>query len=201
MKNNSENIGAVILAGGEARRLNGIAKGNLEISRAAGGEKYIKIISFIINELKKSQLKNIVISANRQEYQCHNLPLLADEHKEIGPLAGIESGLRYFAKTVDAVLFLPCDLPKISANEITSLINYYLQSKNKIVFAATAKNKHPLCAIVPTKFLPEVSAAISAGKRRVLALWEELGAAELRFTNNDAFVNINTEQQLTMNIF
>ena len=88
-KNNK--IAGVILAGGQAKRLNGIPKGNIHLKNNT------TIIDRIITEFSKSGITSIAISVNNSaHYQKYNLPLIYDIETAIGPIAGIYAGLNYF---------------------------------------------------------------------------------------------------------
>jgi len=67
-----------------------------------------------------------------------------------------------------------------------------------VVFAATPGNKHTLCAIVDVSCLPEITAAINRSIKNNLLIWQPLGAKALEFANTDAFVNINTSDDLKL---
>lgn len=187
-------ITAAILAGGKARRLDGIAKGNIVIEKPA-----TTIITHTIKELQESGIEHIIISANEDApYINYGLPVVKDRSDNCGPFAGIESSLKYYQNQADAVLFLPCDLPNISTKEITALINFYLETKCKVVFATTTSNQHPLCAIVAVSCLPEITAAINNSIKKIILVWQPLGAKSLEFANTEAFVNINTTNDLNL---
>ncbi|CAL7960298.1 Molybdenum cofactor guanylyltransferase [Gammaproteobacteria bacterium] len=191
---NNKTIAAAILAGGKASRLNGIAKGNIVIKKYA-----TTIITHAIKELQESRIEQIIISANEDaSYINYGLPIVKDRCDNCGPFAGIESSLKYYQSRADAVLFLPCDLPNISTKETTALINFYLEAKCKVVFAAASGNKHTLCAIVDVSCLPEITAAINRNIKKIILVWQPLGAKALEFANTDAFVNINTSDDLKL---
>lgn len=191
MQNERSTFGAVILAGGKASRLNGIPKGNLIVKNGNA------IIANIIQEVQKSAIENIIISANNSApYLSYNLPIIKDNYSDYGPLAGIESALKYYQKRVAAVLFLPCDLPHISLREIAALSDFYLQTKSPVVFAATLDHQHPLCAVVNINCLAAVNDAINNRVKKPFLVWQKLKAEVLEFADNYPFSNINTVTDL-----
>jgi len=112
-------------------------------------------------------------------------------------LGGIEAGLAHFLGRACAVAFLPCDLPRITAAEISALKEAFLAGEARVVFAAAGGFFcHPLCAVVHNEAGEDISAAISRGERSVREVWAELNAAPVRFDAEDAFVNINTPRDL-----
>lgn len=186
-------ISAVILAGGNASRLSGIDKGNIEIA------ENLSIIQHLINQLHNSQVSNVIISANKAEpYQHLGLEVIPDIRRGIGPLAGIESGLAYFAQRgFQAVMFIPCDMPNFTSAEISTLANSYLQSSSQIVYAKTDYfNSHPLSAIVDAGLGDDISKAIDLGHRKILDVWDMYDSSPVMFDDESSFVNINTRTDI-----
>ena len=82
-------VAAVILAGGKAKRMQGTDKGLITL-------KGKPMITYVINALN-TQLDEIFINANRnkQQYQELGYPVISDLTDDyLGPLAGILSGLK-----------------------------------------------------------------------------------------------------------
>lgn len=187
-------IGACVLAGGKARRLRGVAKGALE---AAGGPS---IIERLIEELDRAGVEEIIISTNDPlHYRDCGRTIVADLRRGVGPLGGIEAALAYFKGRSDAVIFLPCDVPAITAKEIGALKKDFLRAEAGVVFAESGKDFwHPLCAVVHHGSLRDISAAIDRGQRSVREVWRRLGAQPVHFENEAAFLNINTPEDLEL---
>lgn len=183
-------IGAAILAGGQARRMNGIAKGNIKI------DDNQSIITKLVAEFKKIALTEIVISANNQTpYLQYRIPIIADNELNQGPLAGVISVLRYFsAREYGKVIFLPCDLPNITSNELSILKN---SSSDAIVYAKIEEQYHPLCVSIPTNQLPAITLLFVNGERKIIKVWQQLGGTALKFKDNNSFININTNHELS----
>jgi molybdopterin-guanine dinucleotide biosynthesis protein A len=165
---NSVIVNAAILAGGRARRLGGIAKGNLALCN--DGRKRT-VMHHLLDELVgtfdvsnggAAKQMHIVIVANDdapymqyETYHVGRVKVIADlaDFCGVGPLAGIISALDYYSKLNDidckqslqqrlgqrqALLILPCDLPAITRVEMQRLISAYQRSRAEVVFAATA---------------------------------------------------------------
>lgn len=179
-----KNMAAAILAGGRARRFNGLAKGNILLAES------ITVIERLLGELDQVGVKEVVLASENSAYQRYQLPMIADLRKDIGPLAGIEAVLEHYQDRFSATLFLPCDLPRIAAQEIKTLIDQY---DNKIVFAATDEaHWHPLCVIVQNSLLPKIRASIDNGVRSIKEAWGACNAKPIFFSNEAAFVNLNS---------
>jgi molybdopterin-guanine dinucleotide biosynthesis protein A len=181
-------IAGAILAGGNARRAGCIAKGMLKTDSG------VSIIEYLINELSCAGISDIVIIANDPKpYQDYGVEIIADIRKGIGPMGGIESGLSYFSNRSDAVMFVPCDLPNITAKEMLALKEAFIETRAPVVFAETPGFFwHPLCVVVHNDLKEEISSAIDSGQRKIRDIWQQVKAVGVRFADETAFFNINT---------
>ncbi len=197
----SSKISAAILAGGQASRLGGIAKGALifmDPSFRGDDSERFSIIQKLIFALNQADITDIIIISNDQNaYSTYNFPLISDLRSGIGPLAGIESAMHYFQNSSDATLFLPCDMPEITKTEIVKLKESFLQKAIPIVFAQTGSHNHYLCSIARNNLLKDVSHYVDAGERRVREVWRALNAEPVFFDHKQPFLNINTPIDLT----
>ena len=181
-------LSGAILAGGRASRYGGRPKGLLPL--AQGGT----ILGRTIGELRAAGLDDIVVVANdRKTYARFGRPVVPDLRPGLGPLGGIEAALNHLARRCDGVLFLPCDLPGITAAEIAALRRAFVSVPAPVVMAETERGRcHPLCAVVEVSIGPAVSQAIDAGRRSPYRLWLALGAALVHFERAAPFFNLNT---------
>jgi len=184
-------LAAAILAGGKASRLGGIAKG---LMPAASG---ISIVGRLIAELAAAGIADVIISTNDPEaYAIFARPLIADVHREIGPLGGIEAVLQHLAPRFSNVVLLPCDLPNITVEEILKLVHVQQELPDRIAMASTKDGEHPLCVVVPVTVLPEISSAITSGSYGVGKLWRSLDAVQVEIDDAARLMNINTPDDL-----
>ena len=185
-------IAGVILAGGNAQRLGGIPKGTFKLADG------ISIIEKIILELTKAGFVDIAVSANdQQEYRKYKKQIIPDLRTGIGPLAGIEASLNFFKDRSDAVMFLPCDLPRITTREIMTLKQAFINSDSPVVFIQTSEFFYqPLCAVVHNELANDISAGIEAGVRKPLDLWFKLNAKTVLFESEEPFFNVNSPEDL-----
>jgi molybdopterin-guanine dinucleotide biosynthesis protein A len=139
----------------------------------------------------------VVISANDpRPYEHLNVPIIADRHADIGPLGGIEAVLTELAPRAESVLFLPCDLPNFSRQEILRLLQAYRAAPGRVVVAHTVEGDHPLCAVVPVTALPNVTAAVAAGSYGVGQLWRSLDAIPVKIDDATRLANVNTPEDV-----
>ncbi|MHC4266413.1 MAG: molybdenum cofactor guanylyltransferase [Planctomycetota bacterium] len=181
-------IAGAILAGGNARRIGCIVKGTLKINSG------VSIVQHLINELSRTGISDVVIIANDQSpYLDYGVEIIPDLRTGIGPMGGIESGLVHFADRCDAVMFVPCDLPNITAKEMLVLQKAFFESKAPAVFAETSDSFwHPLCAVVHKSLAKKVSDAIDQGEQKIRNVWKHVKAAKIYFDDVSPFFNVNS---------
>jgi len=102
----SHTLGAVILAGGLARRMGGVDKGLVKVA----GKPMVQYALDCV----QPHVSALVINANRNvdQYSEFGVPVVPDKlagHQ--GPLAGLSAGMA--AMSSDVVLMCPCDSPFI----------------------------------------------------------------------------------------
>jgi len=181
---------AAILAGGKAARLGGRAKGLLPTATGS-------ILERLLQQLAVAGIEDAVIVANDPgQYAGLGRPILSDLRSPIGPLGGIEAALRHAGSAYDSVVVMPCDLPNITADEISALLAANAADPAQIVMAFTADGDHPLCAVVPQSALEHVVAAIERGELSVVRLWRALGASRVPIADASRLQNINTPDDL-----
>ncbi|MFC1652598.1 molybdenum cofactor guanylyltransferase [Planctomycetota bacterium] len=179
-------IAGAILAGGQARRLDGIPKGTLLVE----GVPFVK---HQIDQLRAVGIGDITIVTNEPSaYREHTVDLISDIHIGIGPMGGIEAALSHFAGQADGLLVVPCDLPYIASPQFATLIEAFLASDSAAVFAQTGPHGwHPLCAVMDNRLRTTVSIAIKHGERKIRNLWRHIGALPINFPDERPFFNVN----------
>ena len=193
-KKTKYNIAGAILAGGKGSRMNGLAKGVLKTAEG------VSIVEQLIAEFNKAGIEEVIILANNSElYQHCGREIIADLRSGVGPIAGIEAGLDYFAGRCDAVLFIPCDMPHITAKQIVALKETFVDQNSPVVFAKTSDFFwHPLCAVVHNGLFKQTSAAIDRGQLKIRELWNQVGAEAVMFEDENTFFNINSHNDLNL---
>lgn len=181
-------LSGAILAGGSASRLGGIQKGLLK------NENGCTIIGRLIGEFQQAGISEIILSANDPApYKDLGLVTVPDNRRGAGPIAGVAAALRYFTGRCDGVLFVPCDLPCLTAAELDALKEAFLRTDAEIVYARTADFFcHPLCAVVHIGAAARIVSALKSGQTKVRDIWSRLQAEPVIFAQGRAFMNINT---------
>lgn len=163
MKKISKNeITAVILAGGQALRMDGEDKGLIVF-------RELPLIAHVVN-ITKPKVNQILISANRnfEEYANFGKVISDDLEGYQGPLAGISKALKVCSTPY--LLVLPCDSPLIDTVLIDSLIEKMEVTKVDICVAHDGSIMHATFALMQTKLEKSLEEFLEEGGRK-MALW------------------------------
>lgn len=186
-----QDITAVILAGGQARRMGGRDKGLLTYQN-------LTFVQHLVNGLT-SQVNHIIINANRnqQQYaQLTNCPVIGDSIGNFaGPLAGILTGLQV-AKT-PYVLFVPCDVPYLPDFLASRLAHNMLASQACIATVYDGQRSQYLFALMKCELQTDLQHYLQQNQYQVKAWYQQQKVVEVNFSDcPHFFVNINTTADL-----
>ena len=191
-------ISGLVLAGGRGSRMGNVDKG-LQSFRSS------TMVEHVLARLRP-QVGPVAISANRNldTYRAFDVMVLPDELADgvesyPGPLAGLEAGLRHCATPY--LLAVPCDSPFLPADLAARLGAAIEEADADVAYAATQEpgkraQSHPVFCLVRADRLPQLSAYLAEGGRRVDGWYRDLKAVEVVFDDADAFRNINTLDEL-----
>ena len=184
----NQNLTAVILAGGLARRMDGQDKGLIELNGRA-------MIEYVIEALIP-QVDNIVINANRnlEQYERYGYPVIKDIMGDYpGPLAGMASGLQ--ACDSDRILIAPCDSPFLPSVLASRLNTAMTENQADISVAHDGERLQQAFAIIRRSILPSLLAYLNDGGRKVETWYAKHQTALTDFSDLPVtFININTPQ-------
>lgn len=189
-------ITALILAGGEGRRVDRQNKGLIPF-------RGIPLIRHVINRIHPT-VQTILISANHNitEYETFGFPVYEDlpEWAGQGPLAGIISLFPHVPPDSDYILTVPCDTPFLPANLVSSLTNAFCPDPNlQIAYAATPEKIHP-SIFISKPYINKQLASHLQQKNRSLRSWIFRHAnLKVEFPDEHAFTNMNDFQTITNN--
>lgn len=184
-------IDAVLLAGGEGRRMGGQDKGLL-LYRGQ------PLVAHGLQALVQQSypLAQIWISANRHlaQYRAWGYPVVSDTRTaRIGPLAGLEAVLAYVE--ADAVLTVPCDTPHLPPDVLARLAQALVPGV-RAVYACTPERAHPSVALYRVQVEADLHAYLAAGQRSVMGFLTAVQAQPVLLGAADDFVNLNTPGDL-----
>jgi molybdopterin-guanine dinucleotide biosynthesis protein A len=124
------------------------------------------------------------------------LPLLYDVPGDaLGPLAGVKVGLMWARERgATALAVSPCDVPLLPDDLFVRLGE---AAGFGPALAETSGGDQPLCALWPVSALPTVIEALQGGAHPpTWRLLQTLGATRVRFDDEGAFANVNTQADL-----
>ncbi|MGB5327332.1 MAG: molybdenum cofactor guanylyltransferase MobA [Gammaproteobacteria bacterium] len=186
MNISARDITAVILAGGQGRRMGGQDKGLIEINGRA-------LVGILINRLAQ-QLSNILINANRNRdrYQAFGYPVVSDQLDDYqGPLAGFACAMN--AVDTDFILTLPCDGPLLATDYVARFINSQQQTGAAICVADDGERLQPVHALIKVDLLSSLDAFLASGERKIDRWYAMHDFVQTDFSDcADMFRNINT---------
>lgn len=186
-------ITGLVLAGGRGSRMGNVDKG----LQLLDGDT---MTAHVLRRLAP-QVAQLAINANRNldEYAGFGVPVWPDDLAGFeGPLAGLETGLRRCA--TELLLTVPCDSPFVPLDLAERLHAALTEQGADLALAETLEDgrvqPQPVFALVRRPALPELSAYLADGGRRMDGWYGAIRVARVRFDDSDAFRNINTLQEL-----
>lgn len=183
-------ISAIILAGGRAVRMGGLEKGLVPF-------KNKPLIQHVIDRLKP-QVNEIFINCNREfnQYEMIGYPLLKDETLDLpGPLAGIQTGLKYANHAL--LLCVPCDSPLLPDNLVQKLLRALISQDADIAVARCNGDTQPVICLCKKTLLPSLNDYLAQGGKKVSIWQKNQKYTEVDFSENtNTFVNLNTHEEL-----
>ena len=181
-------ITAVILAGGKARRMNGQDKGLITLHGRP-------MVDYIIEALQP-QVGSILVNANRntEQYAAFGLPVIADMLGDyFGPLVGMASGMD--ATATPFIVTTPCDSPIIPDNLVETLYRALQENKADISVAHDGERMQPVFALLRRSLLASLLDYLNEGGRKIDTWFSRQPLALADFSGSaDTFLNLNTPE-------
>lgn len=190
---NKELITGLILAGGRGSRMGHIDKG-LQPFRG------IPMALHVMLRLSP-QVGELMINANQNlaPYEGFGVSVWPDELTGFaGPLAGLQTGL--IRCDTPYLVTAPCDSPFLPTDLVARLSQALLIEDADLAVAVTGEDDtrqaHPVFCLLKATLLPDLSAYLQNGGRKVDAWYASLKVVEVHFDDEAAFRNINTLEDL-----
>ena len=157
-------FGAIILAGGKSSRM-GKDKGLLNY-------KDKSMVEYSIEALKGNCHEFSIVGAN-PEYDKFNIPRYEDETVELGPLGGIQKGLRMSKQEWNVIKKRVSGLIRVS------------KCQGKV---------HPLVGLYSKQILPKLDLFLKEGGRSVMQFLNKVETEIVVFDDQyeNCFLNVNT---------
>jgi molybdopterin-guanine dinucleotide biosynthesis protein A len=190
--NKPTKIIGVILAGGQARRMNHQDKG-LVCYRGR------LLVSYAITALAPL-VHETIINANRhhEQYQQFGLPVVADQTDSFdGPLAGILTAMIH--SDADVLLIVPCDAPLVTTQHLQKLLKVRADVNADIAVAFDGERLHPVFLAIKTSLQQSLQHYLASGQRKVQAWLEQQNTVQVDFSDApEIFTNLNTLTELSL---
>jgi molybdopterin-guanine dinucleotide biosynthesis protein A len=186
----------VILAGGEARRYGGAAKGLERV----GGRRIIDRVAQVL----AAAADDLLLVANDPDAAAWlpGVPVAADVRPGNGSLGGIHAALTRAARPI---LVVAWDMPFVPAALLRALRALGRGADVAVPESTSTRGVEPLCAYYDPACLGAIDRHLDAGDRRVVGFFDEVRVARLpddqvrRFGDPALmFLNVNTPDELVL---
>ncbi|WP_018140392.1 molybdenum cofactor guanylyltransferase MobA [Thioalkalivibrio sp. ALJ7] len=190
MKTPLASVTAVILAGGQGRRMGGCNKGWVDYRGRP-------LIAHAIERLQP-QAEQLVISTNTDidRYRALGFPALTDSHPDYrGPMAGIAA--TFAACPGQTLLCAPVDAPELPLDLGQRLHHALEASPAPAAIAHDGERLQPLFALLRPTLAERMQDDLAQGSLAVGRWFRDIGALTVDFSDQpQAFANINTPDDL-----
>ncbi len=184
-----QTVGAVVLAGGLARRMGGQDKGLIPLANRP-------MAAWVVTAIKPSVSK-LIINANRNQdaYAKLGVEVVADTQEGfLGPLAGLSAGID--ALQCHYVFMCPCDSPFLTAELLNRLGYGCLDAGADIAVAHDGSRLQPVFCMVKSSLRDSLNTFLQSGERKIDRWFASEHTVEIDCSDlNCAFENINTEEE------
>jgi len=185
-------LAAVVLAGGQGRRMGGQDKGLVPFRQAP-------MVRWTLDRVR-AEVGRVLISCNRNplEYARLGVPLVRDRYRGYsGPLCGIQAALAALEPEVSHLLVLPCDTPLLSRGLIRTLIDAARQRPDAIIYLLSEGQPHYLHAVIPCRYRDSLDLWLESGQKAVGRWYAQHPVATLRVDEQaHRLLNLNSPEQL-----
>jgi molybdopterin-guanine dinucleotide biosynthesis protein A len=182
-------ITTVILAGGLGTRIGG-AKGLQTLQGRS-------LIAWVLDKVS-THSHEVLINVNGAEadYAHFGFRIIADRIPGwAGPLAGLHTALH--SAQHDWVACIPCDTPFLPDDLLQRLFSAAMKDATEAAVAVANKRRQPAIGLYHKSVLPSLDAFLKSGGRKVSDWQNSLRLSEVVFDNAEAFININSQDDLT----
>jgi len=183
-------VDALILAGGQGRRMGGTDKGLLPFDPATSFAR-------ALTDLLRPYCRQVLVSCNRNQdqYQAFADQLVADDPPSSqGPLAGIAAASRL--SDADFLLITPCDTPDLDARFPQRMLHGLTATSGPRV-ADDGQRPQVLHLLLPRSLTGSINEYLAQGQHSVKGWLNAWTPDIIRFADcPELFRNINTPEEL-----
>ena len=165
-------IGGVVLCGGKSSRM-----GRPKLSLPFGSElmlsRVVRIMSAVVSPI-------VVVAATGQDLPelPSNVRIVRDDQEYLGPLAGIELGLRALQESgVEAAYVSSCDVPLLQTAFIAEMIRRL--GTHELAVPREGDFHHPLAGVYRVSLVERVRCLVAEQRLRPLFLIQQSDSVEV----------------------
>jgi molybdopterin-guanine dinucleotide biosynthesis protein A len=205
LHNQAETFGAVVLAGGLARRMGGQDKGLVCLAGSAMISYTLRSIIPLVdrcvvnanrNKAAYEQIAASTISMlDKKTPNLGNVAVVADKIQgHLGPLAGLSAGIDSLG--TDYVFMCPCDSPFIQGELLDVLLQSCMENDADVAVAHDGNRLQPVFCVVNKRVKASLDLFLHGGQRKIDRWFETQKYCEVPCMDYAAsFVNINTNEE------
>ncbi len=185
---------ALVLAGGEARRMGGGQKALLPLNGRP-------LLAHVLERLAAQTAGAVLSVRDETPFAGFGLPMVQDGPGDhAGPLAGVLAGLDWLAFHHPAqthLLTVSCDAPFLP-RDLASRLAGAITAATPLACATSGGRDHPTHALWNADMRTPLRQALETGERAMIPVMNRFGCARVAFpcTPVDPFFNANTPDEL-----
>ncbi|MFC5529914.1 molybdenum cofactor guanylyltransferase [Cohnella yongneupensis] len=162
-------IAAIILAGGQGRRMGYVNKANLILGDQRFIDRQLQVASGWTDE------RIVVVSSDERAVELklpEDVRVVMDKYAGEGPLAGLHAGIE--AMTSPFAWVIGCDMPFIDAKAADKLLTSLLGGDFQAAVPIIEERPQPLHAVYRKEIGDIAGRLLVSGNRRLLSLLDEI---------------------------
>lgn len=179
-------IGAVVLTGGENRRMQGRHKATL----TWGGQTFLARITGAL-----AGFGELLVSVAKEGCEfAGDWRTVPDNYPGQGPLAGLQAALA--ACQSEALFAASCDMPLLSAGLAEYIASYYCDEYDAVIPETRDGGLHPLCGVYARRVASILEAQLQAGDNKIRNAYAQMRVKVVPLSHSaypdEMLSNINT---------
>lgn len=193
MRESEAAVTAIILAGGDARRLGGVNKALVEVGGTPLLELVLDAVSGVCEE-------TIIVSRTPDAFRDYGNRSVADLLPGTGPLGGLYTGL--MASRNDLNFMVACDMPLLDSRFIGYMIGRIPPNADMLIPRLNGFVE-PLHALYRRSCIPAVKQRLEAGDRKLTSFFDLVNVAQVHREEIEhfdphlgMFTNINSPEDI-----
>ena len=186
MNGGSGDLSAIVLAGGQCRRMGGINKALAEVAGLTIVERITRTLSSLFSQV-------ILISNTPETYRFVGLPIFTDIQPGNGSLGGLYTGLRRCSG--ERAFLAACDMPFLNEDVIKLMKDR--AAGHDVIVPRIRGMLEPLHAIYSKKCLPHIEDLLNKDDLSIANIYSRVDVLEIDETD---IVRLDPELRFIMNV-